>query len=142
MFETVPSAEVTPPWLYEATGAPTKVWSYVAHGLVVPWFHVDVTDGVGGRIVFATYLDQWLPLLQPARETVVSSVRLVSPFWLNGTDDWMMEPLVEVWRGTEPVGGGDAYVYVVKGARRYVHSECGTPESRIKGLRRVYLTRS
>ncbi len=99
---------------------------------------MEVAFEQGRHFVFAPYLYQWLPLVKSRQGPSVSSVRLVSPGWVNGTADWKMEPLLEVWRGREPGEGQHAYVFVMGDGRRYSLSECNTPEEQITRLKRVY----
>lgn len=141
MFETVSSAELASlPPVYPA-GPRTQVWGYVLQAVQAPWFHVELEGEGANRIVFAMETGQWLPLVesQGGDNPRVHGVNLVSPGWINGKDRWLLEPLLEVWRADEPFAKGrHAEVYVVSGGSRYVRSELDTPETRLKGIRRLY----
>lgn len=140
MFETVPSAELPSFPLSEAEGGPIHLWSYVMQGLNMPWYHVELTGNSTSRLLFASHLEQWMPLIgKKKRGSVrVSSVRLVSPGWMNGSGAWRMEPLIEVWRGDEKEAEQSADVFVVEGGRRYTFSMMGSQESQLKGLSKIY----
>lgn len=50
----------------------------------------------------------------------VDKLLLVSPPRLNGTRNWQMEPLSEVWCGRPSENGFFVYVYVLSDGRRYI----------------------
>jgi hypothetical protein len=52
----------------------------------------------------------------------VTRLMLVSPGRMNETDDWLMEPLREIWCGRDPKHGDKVYVYALADGRRYVDS--------------------
>lgn len=52
----------------------------------------------------------------------VTRLMLVSPGRMNKTDDWLMEPLREIWCGRDPNHGDKIYVYTLVDGRHYVDS--------------------
>lgn len=141
MFETVSSAELASlPPIYPS-GPRTQVWSYVLQAVLAPWFHIEADGEDASRIIFSRSTDQWLPLVesQGGENPTIRGVNIVTPGSLNRTGRWILEPLMEVWRGEEPFKKGRyAEVYVVTGGTRYVQSEFHTPEGHLRGLRRLY----
>lgn len=141
MFETNKGSEFMVPPLLARDGY--RIWGDTGHRIHVPWFHVTVcqTDELGRhmRLRFISQIPQLINLAAddngPAQ---MVSVRLVSPADLNGTGDWQMEPLREIWQGTEPDYDQLSTVYVLADNRRYVDSDTRTPESQLKGLNCIF----
>ena len=52
----------------------------------------------------------------------MTRLMLVSPGRMNNTEDWLMEPLGEIWRGQDPAHGGEVFVYTLLDGRQYVDS--------------------
>lgn len=67
----------------------------------------------------------------------VDQVLLVSPPCLNGTANWQMEPLSEVWRGRPSENGFFVYIYVLKDGRRYIGSPGSVDESSLQDLKQI-----
>lgn len=115
MFETIDSAEILYPAAATASGV--RVWAYTGHGVQLPWFHVSllIKDNRFGQVIFASSLSQVMQLKSSCGDEGSLEVMLVTPPYLNGTAQWKMEELREVWRTSDPPNT----IYVVQGSRHY-----------------------
>ncbi|TDU31607.1 hypothetical protein DFR24_0977 [Panacagrimonas perspica] len=143
MFQTLEGAELTsPPFRhYEAAGS--QSWAYVLQPIDIPWFHVRVGVGSDTRVVFASHVSNWVHLPQEARGDTLRliDVRLVSPGWLNGTADWMMEPLEEVLEGVDEASGEVGWIFLIGLGRRYVQPAVGSTSGELTRLKRIFRIR-
>ncbi|CAI8759902.1 hypothetical protein [Pseudomonas zeae] len=76
-------------------------WHVVQQHMMSPWFHTTIARRLDDLeiddVVFVDSLPALTSLLELTELGVkVKSVRLVSPKWLNGTDDWHMDGLTEI----------------------------------------------
>lgn len=130
MFSTVRDARIEiPPMI---AGEEVQVWSYVLQRLHMPWYHVTIDESECEQIVFCADPKQFLghPHLRAAR--------VVTPGWLNGTIDWRMDLLKELWIGFEPNSRQQALVYVLQDGARIVYSFSKSPEDALQHLSLVY----
>ncbi|MEQ7922484.1 hypothetical protein ABQX22_25045 [Xanthomonas sp. WHRI 1810A] len=81
-------------------GADGLYWSYVEHSLHTPWFYITLSrhsDGGVTRTMLET-MDPYIlakVICSPAPGLSVSGVMLVTPAYVNGTETWQMEKLLE-----------------------------------------------
>lgn len=81
-------------------GADGLHWSYVEHSLHVPWFYITLSrhsDGCTMRTMLQT-MDPYVlatVICSPSHDLSVSDVMLVTPPYINGTESWQMEKLLE-----------------------------------------------
>lgn len=80
--------------------------------------------GEDRRILFSAHVSDWthVPTTTWGAEMRLIDVRLVTPPTTNGSADWKMERLLEVWQGDEPASGFPAWVFIAEGDRRYVQA--------------------
>ena len=140
MFQTLAVAALTGPLFSDPAGVGTLSWSYVVHPFDLPWFHVTLGFGVDRRVIFSGHVSDWtdLPTQTQGKDLRLIDVRLVSPSRINGSTDWKMERLVEVWQGDEPASGRPAWVFIVEGGKRYVQAERASPEASLINLVQIY----
>lgn len=141
LFQTVVAAEFPSPPFQGAVEKGVKMWGYVTHDLFVPWFHVAVAEAGDSRVVFASHLATWINLRRgvKTKELRLVDVRLVSPGWINGSADWKMELLTEVWEGREPSSNDKkAHIFVVESGARYVYSGMKTAEQLLLDVKEIY----
>lgn len=140
MFQTFANAELTKPPLPEIAGGESKFWGYVIHPLELPWFHVTLGFGADRRVLLSAHVSDWTAIpTMPVGDTMrLIDVRLVTPAKTNGSSDWKMERLLEVWQGNEPASEHPAWIFVVEGGRRYVQAERHTHEPLITNLIEIY----
>lgn len=140
MFQTFANAELTKAPLPDFAGAGSQFWGYVIHPMELPWFHVTLGFGADRRILLSAHVSDWthVPTATLDDEMRLINVRLVTPPRTNGSADWKMESLLEVWQGDEPASGYQAWIFVVEGGRRYVHAERHSPEPSITNLVEIY----
>ena len=112
-------------------------WHFVERQRVEPWFHLTVvrpllsgTDTeailVDGVATLKTFMDSFSSTYQMA------SIQVVTPKWINGSQDWKMEPLAELWETED----GTAVRYTTREMKHYFFpsiSAC-TSDSFIKKL--------
>lgn len=99
-------------------------WHFVQKNLMSPWFHTTIVRCEGGLefhdVVFVDSLQALTPLLEITEVGVqVTSVQLVSPGWLNGTNDWHMDTLLEIARSQD----GTSLRYTLHDGRHFYFPE-------------------
>jgi hypothetical protein len=99
-------------------------WHFVQPHLMSPWFHVAIARREDGlEMLDAVFVDSLQALTSildlPETGGQVKSVQLVSPGWLNGSDDWRMEMLLEVTRSQD----GTSLRYTLHDGRHYYFPE-------------------
>lgn len=144
MFETNDSAEISVPSAFSEPGM--RVWTHVKYTLHMPWFHVvcrfryedNEEEYALHQMMFFTRVEQLLQLQQERPQIQMVEIDLVSPGHMNGTDRWKLEPLAEIWEGTEPEAENQlAYVYVLEDGTRYFYSGLCHHENELRNLRRI-----
>lgn len=81
-------------------GADGLHWSYVEHSLHEPWFYIALirrSDGEAYRTMLQT-MDPFVlatAICNSSRDFSVTDVMLVTPPYINGTESWLMEKLLE-----------------------------------------------
>ncbi len=81
-------------------GADGLHWSYVEHSLHAPWFYITLSrhsDGCVMRTMLQT-MDPYVlatVICSSSYDLCVSDVMLVTPPFINGTESWQMEKLLE-----------------------------------------------
>jgi|GEM_PF-2821220 hypothetical protein len=140
MFQTFSNAALTKAPFPDLAGAGSQFWGYVIHPFDLPWFHVTLGFGADRRILFSAHVSDWthVPTTASGDEMRLIDVRLVTPPGTNGSTDWKMESLMEVWQGDEPVSGYPAWIFIVESGRRYVQAERRSPEQSITNLVEIY----
>lgn len=105
-------------------GADGLHWSYVEHSLQAPWFYITVsryTDRCTMRTMLQT-MDPYVlaaVICNPSDDLSVSDVMLVTPPYINGTESWQMEKLLEYTQcHTEEHGSFE--FFLVPGKHYYV----------------------
>lgn len=79
--------------------------------------------------------------MEMANQLQLDSVFIVTPGHVNGTNQWRMEPLRNVWRAEEPSEPGQmAEIYETAEGVTYVDSMLATPAKRFgkKVLHRTF----
>lgn len=103
-------------------GEGKHVWTFV--GLVVnrPWFLVTYSrEGEGCETLLLSSVDQVVDVLAKHRQEInVDQLQLVSPKSLNRSENWLMEPLSEVWRSAAE--NDKVMVYYLEDGRCYIDS--------------------
>lgn len=100
-------------------GQNTARWAFVAQSANREWFYVThqyFQDGDPDHVCAQQFLIPdvigLMTLVQSDSDSAfVSAVQLVSPGWLNGTDEWRMEPLKRLLASAGE--DGSKYVYEV-----------------------------
>src|SRR5471032_1245390 len=141
MFRTTREAELSRPVF---VGEDIRLWSYVEHGLQLPWFYVRLVHHEDGIRISRMLMLSNIEMLQSVQSQRTSSswvedVQLVSPGYLNKTGRWLMEPLLELVE----VGTGSAQskslIYRVMGDRIYTDGQQDNSVDQVKCT--IYLER-
>lgn len=137
VFETYPVAQLpeTPGFKLETTR-----WAYIAQSDNSEWFYVTheyLQDGDPEYPCRQQFLIPAVPYLMglihaDTPEAKVVSIKLVSPPWLNGQEDWQMEQLVRLCAVSGPKG--NRYIYVVDGRAAYLNGCTAEDLDRAKTL--------
>lgn len=118
MFVTNRRAEIDGTFIMLEEGQ--QAWHFVEKRLLSPWFNVTVVrrqnDEQYQDVLFldnVRYLRQFASLTEDGM--ALCSVQIVTPGWVNGSGDWLMEPLIEVSESAE----GASWCYTVQGGKQY-----------------------
>ncbi|MCM8921588.1 MAG: hypothetical protein LC540_16245 [Candidatus Thiodiazotropha sp.] len=119
------------------------VWSYVFSELNTYWLHVVIgiknQEGLYDyRAYFLTEIDD-LVTLTKRPGTTIYEVGLVSPSYMNGTDNWQMDLLEAIAEGREPDTEYPEHYYVfeLRDGKQYTYPADGNT-STLKDLKTVY----
>lgn len=101
MIHTLPSAELTNLTARFATGE--RSWGWVELGLSIPYFLASqlavTSEGEVVRDFLITHLDQLLLLAtQDTPECQLLGVGLLSPGYMNGTEQYQLGAVKTIWR--------------------------------------------
>lgn len=133
MFRTVPQAEIPLSELFSIDGE--RAWSVVFKSLCLPWFYmtylIDDTENDLRQTVLISSTEQLLAFPLADKNFTVIEIQLVSPGWLNGKDQWMMEPLVEVWQAQEKESEQLVDIFVLNNRSRYTVGALGSAEGEL-----------
>lgn len=107
-------------------GPGCDVWTRATLTLDIPWYCLsysstsEATYGLSGTELLSKP-DQVAEFLSDTDAKIqIDQLLLVSPPRLNGTQQWLMEPLAEVWQGRLENYFINVPVYVLQNGRRYV----------------------
>ncbi len=128
MFQTTDDAEVCFPSALVEPGE--KSWWFIKQRLHIHWFYVvyiaKTDEGNSTHMMFFTVLEQLL-MFTSIEEITVTNVYLVSPDYMNKTQQWKMEPLQEIWLGDEPeTEDQEAHIFRLTDGKYYVSSMLDT----------------
>ncbi len=122
MFKTYSHAELGPSAVFGEAGA--HHWQFVELEIHHPWFYVELVRNYGDDIVGSMLMIPTVPALQQMlleldENSWFSQAHLMSPGYLRGGKNWVMEPLVEVSVAEDDSGAIEGYVYRVEGGGCY-----------------------
>ena len=138
MFKTNDAGEVQISSNFKELGE--RNWWYIHNIIHTSWFHVTYQivspDECSLRkIVFIIQLEH-LKSLYEIPNIEIFSVDLVTPSYLNGTTNWQMGSLDEIWVADEPENLGQlAMIYKLKNGKIYISSELKTDEDKLLNRR-------
>lgn len=113
-----------------------QCWQYIEQTTHCPWFYVTV----GRRHDCETLTSMILIPSVSALEQLIGEegtdiwlldVQLVSPAYLNGSDGWKMEKLLEIREAVDETNKEATYVYSLEGGHIYTE-ELGTCRSNVQ----------
>lgn len=121
MFRTYRHAELPGNALF---GDEIQRWSYIEHGLHRPWFYVTVAEqheGITLRNMLMLPDEQTLESLveQQNEKLHIESIQLVSPAYINQSNKWLMETLIDLKLISSTKPRQYAYLYHVEGGKMY-----------------------
>ncbi|WEK28483.1 MAG: hypothetical protein P0Y58_16375 [Candidatus Pseudomonas phytovorans] len=140
MFITHKQAELA---LGELLGdGSTQCWQYVEQTTHCPWFYVKVAFQQDNE-AFTSML--MLPSISSLEQVIseqtaglrLLDVQLVSPGYLNGSDGWMMEKLLELRETVDDIREEAVYVYSLEGGKIYTEG-LGSAEADTKSVRIIF----
>lgn len=147
MFETSAHAEIPIHEAFQSHGE--QAWAYVYRRLHLPWFYLRYLppseEGDGGtRLWQLLFVDEigHLQELQANPVIEIDEVQAVLPDHLTGKGKWIMEPLEEIWVGTEPKAPQqNATVYVLCNGERYIDTGFDSSETDLVNRQLVFKAR-
>lgn len=117
------------------------LWSNVSFRLHIPYFYiaysVDDEDGTHSYMVLVASVVHLIGLNNDDHINIQQAY-LISPGHVNSTDQWMMEPIEEVFSGLEPEYDQLSYIYVLENGGRYVCSDLNSKEEELRCIKTVY----
>ncbi|VVN69557.1 hypothetical protein PS834_00323 [Pseudomonas fluorescens] len=120
----------------------TQYWQYVEQTTQCPWFYVRVGREQDSEALTSMVM---LPSISALEQLLnehgagiwVLDVQLVSPTYLNGSDQWKMERLLEVRVTVDDLSKEAAYVYSLEGGHIYTEA-LGASTSDLQNLRIIF----
>lgn len=125
-------------------GAALALWNEVELSLQAPWFLVNVrqTEPMASK-AFETTRTLLLPNLQALEQvalqqttegqTKLVSIHIVTPGYLNGSDEWRMDQLRAVWSAEDPKEpGNNIDVYETLSGEKFSAATPGTAIDSLK----------
>lgn len=121
MFRTYRHAELPGNALF---GDEIQRWSYIEHCLHRPWFYVTVAEqceGITLRNMLMLPDEQTLESLveQQNGKLHIESIQLVSPAYINQSNKWLMETLIDLKLISSTKPRHYTYLYHVEGGKMY-----------------------
>ena len=142
MFRTYRHAEIPIATRLEPS---LQLWRYVEQILHLPWFYVTLArrqDDVTVRDMLMIADVSTLESLHLARapDKTLETILLVSPAYMNGGDNWLMEPLLEI-AFVEAIGDClSHYRYKVAGDKTYTNDCDPGLDAEREGVGRLVLS--
>lgn len=120
----------------------TRYWQYVEQTTHCPWFYVRVGRQQGGEaltsmVMLASVSALEKLLNEQGADIWLLDVQLVSPAYLNGSDGWKMERLLEVREMVDNTSEEAAYVYSLEGGHTYTEA-LGSSTSDLQNPRIIF----
>ncbi|WP_418643162.1 hypothetical protein [Stutzerimonas kunmingensis] len=122
MFKTSRDAEQLRGLPSVASGI--QFWSFVELEVAWPWFYLQLAEDKGTELFrsmlmvpTASYLEDVISA--QAEQAWIERAFLVTPDYVNGSDRWMMEPLLEVASIRDLNGREQAQQFRVEGGHLY-----------------------
>jgi hypothetical protein len=109
-------------------GKGEHVWTYVNLTHETVWFCASYVirkpdTCAWPETMLLSSVEQVTEVCRNFRELIeVTRLMLVSPGRMNKTDDWLMEPLKEIWCGRDHRHGDKVFVYTLVDGRHYIDS--------------------
>lgn len=105
----------------------TQHWQYVEQTLHCPWFYVKLARQNGEEVMISMLLIPSTPafeqlLGEQGNDIWLKDVQLVTPGYMNGSDCWEMERLLEISEVVEDREDSCSYRYRLEGERLYSES--------------------
>lgn len=126
------------------TGGDSQLWSYVEHGLHLPWFYVTLTERqdeftLRKMLIISDASTLETLLGEQNGDMGVESVQLVSPRYMNKNSRWMMEPLLELSQINSTAAVRPIYIYSLEGGKQYLDGNEGPlSEEQISSRKVIY----
>ena len=106
-------------------GEGQQVWTYAKITSDLPWYLVSYDlkfpEYSVGESMCCSAVEQLIKLLSYDEDTlVVKHVMLVSPYYMNQSSDWQMDPLHQIWEGQSAEDGHTVLVFKLADGRQFV----------------------
>ena len=140
MFKTQDSDVVGVPGMF---GEGQSIWHAVSRSIETHYYHITVELAAKDRrrrYVLMVDDERRLQkiLMSQDSEAFVKAIRVVTPAYMNGTDDWEMEPLVSVTVGQDANDCFVTLITVESGARYHSSHTDGFDVSTLTNLNPVF----
>lgn len=120
----------------------TQYWQCVEQTTHCPWFYVKVGRQQGSEVLASMVLIPSISALEQllseqGPDIWLIDVQLVSPAYLNGSDGWRMERLLEVREAVDDTNDGASCVYSMEGGHIYIE-DLGSSRSTLHSSRTIF----
>ena len=126
MFKTHQSAEIFNPLATTSE----KYWSYAEIDIQRPWFYVQYSsrfelEGYRAMLLLSSVEQLQELSLNPVAK--ITEVNVITPAYINKSDNWKMSSLDKIKKGNGRLAGHDSpiYIYVLKDGTEILHSPVG-----------------
>lgn len=104
MFYTSQEALISTPVQMSDNGS--KLWRWVEFGLYIPYFLVtqlisEESSEIGQHLIFGQIQDLMAHAAQLPNNVVISEIGLLSPGYMNGTDNFQLGVIKEIWKSKQ-----------------------------------------
>ena len=135
MFHTFDHAEIQfPP---EVSQKGLKNWWFVEYNLFLPWYHVTYETHFEGedtpwRLVRCFMDLEHFKEFAKSKDVKIIEPCIVTPEHMNGSNQWLMEPIKEIWIGNNPEFEDDyIHTFVLRNGKKYHDSYEDIPEEKL-----------
>ena len=120
----------------------TQYWQYVEQTTHCPWFYVRVGRQQSSEALTCMVMLPSISVLEQllneqGSDIWLLDIQLVSPAYLNRSDGWKMERLLEVREMVDDLSEEAAYVYSLEGGHIYTEA-LGSSTSDLKNPRIIF----
>lgn len=141
MFETYDDSEIPIPAGLALNGE--RLWRYAQINTQIPWFYVEYLVDYGdlkSKSVLLIANNEQLEILANRTDIEITQAHVVTPGYVNKTEDWQMNKLKQVFRATRRIGRNKipVTIYVLSDGREMVYSTDTNEKAQLEDCKTVF----